>query len=409
MARPSFRLTMLGDAFPCVLLVLAILAVRENFRSSPGILDVFWKVFAGGLGLLLLSQLYWLQYDWLRQYSAPTPIPGDSMFVLAHVFFLSALALRPHSSSAGRDLRTRSLDFVLLSVWWLSLYCYVCLPWQVVLHEFAHYNPNYYTLAFAEHLVIIVSLVVLGARRTGLWRKFYLQLMLAFILIGAGNLLLSIAIDRGWYYAGSFYDTPFFLALYLFTVAACFGPSLQPREDTAPNRELKQSVWTARLAMLGVFSLPLIALLGLLERDVPEGVESYRLRVVFVASITLAVLVYWKLSLLTRQLVHLVQLTRDSITKLESVERQATHSEKLVALGRLAAGATHEISNPLTAILGYSELLSDVPSLTEEDRGNALLIQQQVRTAQAAVSSLRNTLRTCASPAQLIIDKKPES
>ena len=408
-AKPSFGLTMLGDAFPCVLLVLAILAAAENFRNSRGLLPVFWKVFAGGLGLLLLSQIYWFYFDWLKQHSSPSPIPGDSTFLLAHVFFLSALALRVHSTSAGRDLRTRSLDFMLLSIWWLSLYAYISLPWQTVLHEFAHYNPSYYSIAFIQHLVIIVALAFLAARKDATWWRFYQQLMLAFILIAGGNLLLSVAIDRGWYYSGSFYDTPFFLAIFMFTVIACLGPSLRPLDDEGPNRELVYSVWTARFAMLGILSLPCLALLGLLEKDVPVAVANFRLRFVFGAMFALGVLVYWKLGLLTRQLVHLVQLTRDSIANLQSVQKQVAQSEKLVALARLASGATHEISNPLTAILGYSELLSDIPSLTEEDRKNASLIQQQVHSAQAAVSSLRDKMRKGSTAGQIAIDKSPVS
>lgn len=408
-ARPSFFLTMYGDANPCVLLILATLAARENFRRAPGILPLFWRLFAAGLVLMMFSQAYWFYFDWRRLTSSPSPVIGDSLFLLAPVFFLSALALRPHSTSAGRDLRTRALDFLLLCFWWLALYGYFGLPWQIGRQDFSRYNPNYYLLALIQHLVIIATLAVLSARKTSTWRRFYLLLLAAFVFIAAGNLLLNVSIDRGKYYAGSYYDTPFLLALYLFTFVAAFGPALQPLEDHRPNRELLQSVWTARVAMLGILSLPSIALLGLYERNIPPDVAAFRLRLVFGAMFLLGVLVYWKLSLLTRELGSLVRLTHDSIENLKSVQQQVAHSEKLVALGRLAAGAAHEISNPLTAIFGYSELLTDIPSLSPEDRANAQLIQQQVHRAQAAVNSLRNSLRQNPSPPQLLIDKKPGS
>ena len=408
-AKPSFHLTMYGDAMPCVLLFFAILAARENLRGAPGILSLFWKIFTGGLVIMLLSETYWFYYDWRRLTSTPSPVVGDSLFLLAHVFFLSAFALRPHSASAGRDLRTRSLDFALLSLWWLSLYGYFSLPWQFVHQNFSFYNPSYYLLALIQHLVIIVALAILSVRKASPWRRFYLQLLVAFVLIAAGNLLLSVGIAQRTYFAGSYYDTPFLLAICVFTFIAGSGPSLQPHEDSTPNRELMQSVWTARFAMLGILSLPFIALLGLYEVKIPPDVAAFRLRLVFAAMLLLGALAYWKLSLLARELSHLVRLTRDSIENLKAVQQQVNHSEKLIALGRLAAGAAHEISNPLTAIFGYSELLTDIPSLSPEDRASAQLIQQQVHRAQAAVISLRNTLRQNPSPSPLLIDKKPAS
>ena len=255
-AKPSFALTLYGDATPCALLILAILAARENFRRSRGILPVFWKLFATGLLVLLSSQLYWFYYDWRRLNSAPSPITGDTLFLLGHVFFLSAFALRPHSAAAGRDLRIRFLDLILLSLWWLSLYAYFSLPWQIGRQDFSQYTPSYYLLALVQHAVIVLALAILCARNPAPWRGFYFQLLLAFVSLAGGNLLLNVAIDSGKYYAGSFYDTPFLFALYLFTPIAAFGPALRPRPDGRPNRELFQSVWTARLAMLGILSLP---------------------------------------------------------------------------------------------------------------------------------------------------------
>ena len=94
-AKPSFALTLAGDAFPCALLLIAILAVGENLRRGTGLLPLFWKLIAAGLATMLLSQIYWFYYDSVRQFAPASPVPGDTLFLLAHVFFLSAIALRP--------------------------------------------------------------------------------------------------------------------------------------------------------------------------------------------------------------------------------------------------------------------------------------------------------------------------
>ncbi|HMD42412.1 MAG TPA: histidine kinase dimerization/phospho-acceptor domain-containing protein [Candidatus Acidoferrum sp.] len=397
-AKPSFPLTIFGDAVPCVLLVFAVLVFAGNVRKSQGTLALFWKLFAAGLFTMLLSESYWFYFDSMRRHGNPSPVLGDCLFLLAHVFFLFALALRPHAAAAGHDLRIRRLDFALLTLWWFALYGYFALPWQILVRDFSKYNPAYYVLALIQHFILALALIFLAVRKKGSWRFFYLQFLGAIVLIGLGNLLLSVYIDRGLYYAGSFFDTPFFLSLVAFTFSGCYGSRLEPSEEVNADRELTQSVWTARIAMLAVLSLPLVALFGFYESNVPTSVAAFRLRLVFGAMFFLGALAFWKLNLLARELAHLVNLTHASIENLKSVQSRITQSQKFAALGRLAAGATHEISNPLTAILGYSELLADIPALSADDRENAQVIQQQVHRAQSAVNSLRNSLRGPAEP-----------
>jgi hypothetical protein len=397
LVKPSFHLTLFGDSLSCFFLVLAILSSLENTGRGSGVLPLFWKLISTGLFLLLFSETYWLYYDSLKRFSSPSPVLGDSLFLLAHVFFLFAYALRPHSTSADRDLALRWIDFALLTFWWFTLYGYFCLPWQVIVQSFRKYNPGYYFLGLILHLVIIGGLAVSWKRNRGVWRTFYGHALIAFSFFAAGNLLLSIAIDRGLYHAGGFFDTPFFLALLWLSYIPSLGPSLAPREDGTANRELNYGIWTARVAMLVIVSLPLLALVGFYANNVPDSIFVFRLRLIFGAMFCLGALLFWKLSLLSRQLIHLVGLTSASIENLKSVQDRVSHSERLAALGRLAAGATHEISNPLTAILGYSELLADIPTLEPEDRKNAQSIRQHVHRAQAAVNSLRVTLRGSAS------------
>ena len=47
------------------------------------------------------------------------------------------------------------------------------------------------------------------------------------------------------------------------------------------------------------------------------------------------------------------------VTAVKKLEEQVLHSEKLAALGRLAAGVAHEIGNPLTSISSFVQILKD--------------------------------------------------
>ena len=117
LVKSSFALTLFGDFLSCYFLVLAILSALENARGGTGVLPLFWKLMSTGLFLLFLSETYWFYFDSLKRFSSPSPVLGDSLFLLAHVFFLFALALRPHSASAGRNLALRWIDFALLTFW----------------------------------------------------------------------------------------------------------------------------------------------------------------------------------------------------------------------------------------------------------------------------------------------------
>jgi two-component system NtrC family sensor kinase len=68
-------------------------------------------------------------------------------------------------------------------------------------------------------------------------------------------------------------------------------------------------------------------------------------------------------------------------------------SEKLVSLGQLAAGAAHEINNPLTAILGFSDLLADDLTLPEKARLTASKIRDQARRTKTLVGNLLSFAR----------------
>ena len=54
----------------------------------------------------------------------------------------------------------------------------------------------------------------------------------------------------------------------------------------------------------------------------------------------------------------LFEETRTAYDNLRRTQEQLLHSEKMAAVGQLISGVAHELNNPLTAILGYSQLLT---------------------------------------------------
>ncbi len=80
--------------------------------------------------------------------------------------------------------------------------------------------------------------------------------------------------------------------------------------------------------------------------------------------------------------------------QLELAHKTLARSEKLASVGRLSAGVAHEIGNPLAAMLGYVEFLSDDDSLTPEERGEVVeRLGRQIRRIDTIIRDLLDYAR----------------
>jgi two-component system, NtrC family, sensor kinase len=75
------------------------------------------------------------------------------------------------------------------------------------------------------------------------------------------------------------------------------------------------------------------------------------------------------------------------VTEAHLAEQRSAQKEKLAAMGQMMAGAAHELNNPLTAILGVSDLLRE-RAADDTTRRQTDLILQQARRAAAIIQNL---------------------
>jgi PAS domain S-box-containing protein len=85
-------------------------------------------------------------------------------------------------------------------------------------------------------------------------------------------------------------------------------------------------------------------------------------------------------------IVGIVASGRD-VTESKKVEQQLLQTEKLAAMGQMIAGVAHELNNPLTAILGVTDLLRQRAD-DETSRRQTDLVHQQARRAANIVQGL---------------------
>ncbi len=83
-----------------------------------------------------------------------------------------------------------------------------------------------------------------------------------------------------------------------------------------------------------------------------------------------------------------VVLSGRDVTDLKRLEEQLIQAEKLAAMGQMLAGVAHELNNPLTAILGVTELVSERQGLDESMKRQLDLTHRQARRAARIVQNL---------------------
>ncbi len=392
----SFRLTAFSDVVQCVLLFSGAAAFVPLVLRSEGRVRLFWSLITLGISFWLLYQLLWTYFEVVLRRDVPDLFAGDIILFLHIVPLMAAIALRAHVPRDEYAARVGRLDFALLLVWWFYLYVLIVIPWQYVVADADAYNRHLNAVYVTEEIAFLFGLVACWMTSKGPWRNLYASLFGMSLCYAASSTVMNWAIGRKVYYSGSLYDIPYVAAIAWLTWIGLRTKAEKPASDAREASAL-YGVWIARCSMISVFSLPLFAAWAMADGTIPSRVRVFRLSLTLVAAFFMGGMVFVRQRLLDRELTHLLQQSRQSFDSLKYLQAQILQSEKLASIGQLVGGAAHELNNPITAMLGYSDMLLST-ALTAEQRPFAAKIGQHVRRTKSLVASLISFARQSPAP-----------
>jgi signal transduction histidine kinase len=394
--------TAFGDIAMCLVPLFANACLLWNASSPYKRQNSFWMLLAFGCTLWLAGQLIWT-YD---QLVLNTPVFAtsivDVIFFLHTVPLMAALALMPHARGMRETLRYGYLDLLLLALWWLFLYCFMAIAW---LRDPVHSNLYWFRdlqIYFFANFIFLAGLGILAFRARSSWRWIYLNLFGASAVYIVALWLAIRSGINGNYRAGGLVNLPIMITFVWFGTAGILAQQLSPTPNKAEMAKTRDSRWPTWAAILCILSLPVMAAWNAFLSPAPAPVRQFRLLLTLATIVIGTALVFYRQQMVDRERLKLMGGLLDSVEQLKRLQLQFVQAEKLASLGQLAAGAAHEINNPLTAILGYAELIHADPSAGDKSRGLSEKIREQARRTKVLVSNLLSFARQVPAEKQLL-------
>jgi len=312
MVPRGFFLTLATDVITLLLMCSAVLVFLANARATVTQTRVFWSLVASSWALTLVGQALWMYFDVVLRREAPNPFVGDVLLFLSNVPFLAALLLQPNLDRPSGAKQKKSLDFVLLLLWWLYLYLFYVIPWQYINPNEARYGSNYNFLSALMDVVLLSTIAFSWWYSSGGWRWIFGSFFAAQLLNGLTAYWSNKAIDRHLYFPGSWYDVPYAVALASFTMVGLVG--LAAKSISLLPAKARAELPFAGLGMASVLSIPVLGAWTALHREVSPAVTLFRQLVTLGTVSLMALLVFAKKHQLAAQLTQANQVLQEAST-----------------------------------------------------------------------------------------------
>jgi signal transduction histidine kinase len=394
--------TALSYLLACLIPLFANTTLLWNAASPYRRRNAFWMLLALGCTLWLAGILVRTYGQLVVHQDEYVPFYLDLLFFLHTVPFMAALALAPHARKMRETLRFGLLDLLLLSILWLYVYIFAAMPWKTVWPDSALFNSRDVGSYMVENLVVAIGFGFLFFRAKGAWRTIYGHIFGATSLYIVGYVLAVMAVRNPGIYSGSLVRLPALAAFVWLGIAGIVAHDLAFEPEPAPTPTRRNTQWPVRLAMFGVLAALVLAAWDVFVSGAPAPVVRFRLVVTLVTLFVGTSLVFLRQHMVYQERTGLVHELWES---LENVKRLQTHfvqSEKLASLGQLAAGAAHEINNPLTAILGYADVLTVENPRNTRPHALGEKIREQARRTKDLVTNLLSFARQVPAEKQLL-------